>query len=241
VRSLQDPSVYYTITYGDKGDAIQPLTCSCPSYQGSHDRCKHLFLVERYLEAVPKVVAEDAPELDMTLDDTVDVDDTVHVIVEDLRTGGETTRPADEPADDRETALPTVGVSSNTFAVWSMDLDPQLGVGNVQDEEDEDVLEDDSLPPMATSNLASTSRLMSSSPPPSYVLERERRSRQEGEAIRETWNELTETLYRMSISTELAERYDQERMTNMVAQLQTMISTWQEAIGQKQPGAAQRR
>jgi hypothetical protein len=56
VRSPQDPAVYYSVSHDLKGDAIQPLTCSCPSYRGMRNRCLHLLLVERYLEAVPKVV-----------------------------------------------------------------------------------------------------------------------------------------------------------------------------------------
>jgi hypothetical protein len=44
----------------------------------------------------------------------------------------------------------------------------------------------------------------------------------------------------MSILTELAKRYDPEKMKNMVAQLQTMITAWQEAIRQKQQGRRKR-
>jgi hypothetical protein len=84
-------------------------------------------------------------------------------------------------------------------------------------------------------------RMPSYSPPPLHFTQQEDRHRAEGKALQMQFNELVEALYHMSIRSPLAERHDQERMRDMIAEVQAMIPTWQEAIGQREAGAAQRR
>lgn len=103
-------------------------------------------------------------------------------------------------------------------------------------------MDDESLSAALLMNdLVPTSRIRSSPRPPLYVVEREQRNKRDAEAIRRTWSESSETLHGMLVSTPSGERYDQERMRNMVAPLRTMVSSWPKAIGQKQPGAAKGR
>lgn len=186
--------------------------------------------------------AEDTPEDDVT------PGNAMIMVVEDLRTEGGTSGSVEErlPASD------LVGATPPAFYEWSMDLDPHSGFSQEGGQEVEQAEEEgegepetrrkNSIPaPSLMNDVIPATGLMSNSPPPSYSLERERHNRKKGEAIRETRNELTETLFNMSISTALAERYDKERMRKMVAQLQGITPSWEEAIGQKQPGAAQKR
>jgi hypothetical protein len=236
VRSLRDPSNYYTISYVAKDDTIQPKTCSCASYQNSHDRCKHLFLVERYMEVVPK----DGPDPSSVEGSISGV--PTEMAVQDLRSSGN----GASHLAAASVADPMVASAAGIFEAWTTDT-PRAGEMQsqipmeVQSEEEDDSHD---IPFIANSGDVQVSfdRIgVPCSPPPSYVADRELRYFREGQAIQETWNDLTGTLHGMSISSKLAERHGQERMRNMVAQLQAMISTWQEAIGQKQPGAAQRR
>lgn len=90
-------------------------------------------------------------------------------------------------------------------------------------------------------NPSSSSLLRSESPPPPHALAAEEKRKAEAKALWTTWNGLAETLASVSISTPLEDKHDIERMRNMVAQLQMFISAWPEAIGAKEPGAAQRR
>jgi hypothetical protein len=97
--------------------------------------------------------------------------------------------------------------------------------------------DDDLLPYTQTA----TATLRSESPPPRHVTEQEDRHRQTGKALQAQWNNILEGLYNMSMSAKLEERHDQERMRNMISDLQAMIPNWQEAVGQRAAGAAQSR
>jgi hypothetical protein len=72
-----------------------------------------MLLVERYTEAVPKVVTEDPPESSVANAETADT------IREDLRTG----KTASTPYREQLPARHTVGVEAPDFHKWSMNID----------------------------------------------------------------------------------------------------------------------
>lgn len=84
-------------------------------------------------------------------------------------------------------------------------------------------------------------RMRSYSPPPPHATQDQDRYKATGLALQLQFNDVVAGLYNITINSTLAERHDQERMRNMIAEVQAMIPTWQEAIGQRGAGAAQRR
>lgn len=81
-------------------------------------------------------------------------------------------------------------------------------------------------------------RLQSESPPRPEIQAIKDKRMAEGQAIQAPWDGMLETLRNVSIESHLAANHDAERMRNMVAQLQSIISTWPEALGAKEGGAA---
>lgn len=211
VRSLQDPGVYYAIAYTIKGDEMEPVSCTCPSYQQTDDRCKHMFLVQRYTseqvatQSVVRNESDTAPS-----DSDVDTD--------------EDAASSEEELDHSSTVVPT-GDDENV----PDSLAPADGMMEM-----EDVLY------QCPDGMPSTDRIRSESPPPLHAAQRDQRHFLQGQAIQDNWNDLFSTLHSLSMSSKLAINHDQERMRNMVAQLQSMISTWPEVIGQRAPNASQR-
>jgi hypothetical protein len=201
--------------HADDND-IQPLTCTCASFQQTRDRCKHMFLVERY---------------------TSQPDASGKGSRNDSDTG-----PSDLDNDSDEGSLPSgsaICPTATSMSAADSDGDSEGDSPTPGPEAMEEVMEDVLYD--RSSGMPSTDRVRSESPPPPRMTQREERHFLEGKAIQENWNDLLTTLYNTSIGSQLAINHDQERMRNMVAQLQSMISTWPEALGQRAPNASQRR
>jgi hypothetical protein len=197
-----------------------------------------MFLVVRYAASFRRIPVQQAIRNESA---TKEVESTAEApLVEDLRESTARVEPSpstvvattvrlDLTAPIAATAFVREDTPITEMTMTQHDIEIELG----QRENSPDALEVDEP------NIQFT-RLQSTSPPPIYATQREEAHYREGEAIQETWNELVGSLYRSSIRSRLALRHDQERMRNIVAQLQQMLSTWPEAIGTRQPGAAQR-
>jgi hypothetical protein len=246
---MQQPSIYYDIPYQLQSGAIQLQTCTCPSFALTNDRCKHIFLVQRYIRTMK--VSPSSQRTEAASDDETR-GNGVPTSVTDLRTtpsGSEkdATTLDSAPRDDASTIAQTLRLDHAERSVDFGRPDDmpvampviQCDLGVVDDNAECVRINHDDADDAAP---LTRERMPSYSPPPLYATEAEERYRAKGRALQAEFHEVVKGLYNLTVNNRtLADRHDQQRMGNMIAELRTMIPTWQEAIGQRGAGAAQSR
>jgi hypothetical protein len=213
VRSESDPDVFYSVPYTTSSDhTCQISRCTCESFVKTSQRCKHMFMCERFfgssrLQAVPDVGR--GPTMDGAASDAEGDTDDEDGDGMDLQGG---TASACEPSN------------ADTCNEWQLNAHNKPSL---------------SAP---WSSLIPASQGTTDKPPPSSTQQAKDQKLQDATAQKQEFDDLLNRFTNMSMSNPVRESsFDLTLMVAVKADVEAMYHRWQEAIGIRHAGAEQRR